>query len=336
MTPSDDDWKARFDKLTEVPFTNDLRARIRDQAVAALSEPRVDRGRRTGSRIRRWMAAAGAAAAVIVLGLGIWNLAGPASPRGLQNGHNELARTNERTTIMAGVRAYGLKRSALRVDTVWTGVPRGQHSPTVFAKLTNTGPGVISSENALGVLVFASTVTTNWLRGGQSFTFVNAPQRGVRPGQTVVWKFQPIGVPTDAQGQPSGHPVLVFYATGLVPIGQADDVWHVPPITVRDVVLQPREHWTGGQSVGLSALLVNGSKQPVLLRDLLAVIWFSKTQNGDFTQPTSVRFFDTIQPTTGTASVLGAGQSLPVYFRNIGSANADFLGMAPHIAIVHR
>ncbi|MCL6637173.1 MAG: hypothetical protein K6T26_04405 [Alicyclobacillus sp.] len=176
--------------------------------------------------------------------------------------------------------AIGLALAPLAVSSLHLASSRpGGPLDSVSARLSNRGPTALAPQEVVGLLVFLSAdragkASVEWL------TWVNGPDQTLAAGGQTDWSFQPVGAPRDAAGNLQGQPVLLFYRRGVVSSQQADTVWPLAPVQVRDVRVQSRQTWASGSSVAVTVQVHNPSSQPVSVTRLLALAEWPPDSHG--------------------------------------------------------
>ncbi|MCL6548922.1 MAG: hypothetical protein K6T30_08435 [Alicyclobacillus sp.] len=374
MADGDREWRERFREMSEVPFTDDLRRRVLFQAQERLAlqdqgeatagrspaqEPEPAQSPRHGRRAdwRSWWACAGGLAGAATLVWLVWTYSAAPPLSRLPGTHAQPAdRMRQPVTLQAtgneaapnprGISdlrvapgsAYGLQRAPVSIGDVWIGAASGlPPDSVVYATLTNVGTRTLAPQDLVGVLSFHRRGAAGTMWNGDWLAFVGGPGRPLAPGDTATWSFRPLGAPADARGRLTEQPSLVFYSRGMVPVERADVVWKIPPsIEVAHLRVAPRMSWAGGQSMEVSATLVNVSGQAVDLSRTLALIWFAPGAVADWTRPDVVRFLNRIPATPGGGLVLQPGAKRSVSFRLIGPAGVDVRRWVVRMALIER
>ncbi|OFW81130.1 MAG: hypothetical protein A2201_08000, partial [Alicyclobacillus sp. RIFOXYA1_FULL_53_8] len=210
----------------------------------------------------------------------------------------------------------------------------------VLASLTNIGTMNVTDANAFGILYFTpkGSLATTW-QASDSATFVHVldnPTTGIAPGQSIMWKFHPVGVPHGANGRLDEIPHLQFFQAGLVDLSKADFLWPRASVTTHLQSVTTQILASGnGQSVHVRLTVGNPTQKPVKLHDLWFIIWFSLNPSSNFSDPNAVRFLDYV-PAAQQGLVLQPGGQVSVELREVGAVDTKFAALTPHIAVTSR
>lgn len=356
MARIEDEWYAKFRDMTNVPFPDALRQRILAQArestadaggidgVSTKDKTLVAGRRRWGRRWQPWLAGVGG---FCILASMVWGELSWRADRAVQvpkklNAPFALTRvTGDQSGATPRNAPFGLVRAPLSIAHVTVGSEPGfTKGSFVVASVTNLGATPLRKGQVFGVLWFTKHATPASLGAATWTAFVdfalkNGQQR-LAPGSHGAWTFRPVGAPTSGGGQLTDVPHLSFYRAGLVNANTATTKWLQAQVRVQQTLVKQRKHWPGSQAIEVTTVLLNQSPKPLRLSRVLAVIWFAKTAQTDWTAPGVVRFLDTPTAVGGDMRDVGVGQTVKVSFSLIGSDKTDFLGMIPYVAIIQR
>ncbi|MCF8566079.1 hypothetical protein LLE49_15240 [Alicyclobacillus tolerans] len=336
MQDDDDKMREVFSGMTEVPFPPELKDRILELAQNQ-TQPVGKRKRQLWRAV--FTGAGGVAAAALVIAAALGGL----KFSSLKTANKPVSQGVHQTVKSAPTKPqsgqYGLQLAPIQVKQLRIGTQGSgaNQSSVVMAVVSNPTQHVVTKTDSFGLLYFTKTASGKLSDSNYRF-FVNPPKQAMQPGQAVTWSFLPLGAPMK-NGKIDETPHLVFYASHLVPVGQADAVWNSAPVAISNISVVPRQQWKGGQSFQVSFQVMNRSQKPVDLRRDWAVVWFSP--GGDaagstqFADAGNIRFFDQVTPTPPSAGVLAPGSAVTVSVRDIGSSKSNFLKMTPHVLLLN-
>jgi hypothetical protein len=205
----------------------------------------------------------------------------------------------------------------------------------VVATLTNVGTQVLEPGDVIGLLSFQTQNHPDALENSTWATFVDPPNQPMKPGETLTWSFRPIGVPEDDKHHFQGKPKLIFLKRGFVYAEKADIRWLKAPLQSLGLIVQPRQHWTSGQSFTVDVDVLNVGTSPVALNRVMAIVWFSNRTGEDWTDGSAIRFMYQLAPLYSATS-LAPGAKTTVDFRLIGPPDLDVLGTPVHVVFIWR
>lgn len=315
-------------QLSDVPFRNELKARILDEAKTSSAPERL-----VGKRRRPWgryfAVASGLVAACVVGGVAI-------SQRGMHIDNTSAA--SKTIPFHENAKQFGLQRAPVQITNIRIGTIDGDPADSdVLADVTNTSDQPLYESEMFGVLSFTPkgqpNAAENWL------TFVNGPSQVIQPGQKTVWYFHPSG---KALHNPTNdrlieQPHLQFYSSHLVATDVADTVWKRSQIKVSNPQVEPRHLANGIQSVQINVNLTNTSDHAINLNQARAVIWFASSSDQSFLSDNSIRFMYHLTPEYSDQhwpTVLQKGKSINVNFRVLSDSSSDFFSRTAHVIII--
>ncbi len=348
MERIDDEWYAAFGEMAQVPFTDSLRERIlqkaRDQSadlVEAHTNHRPKR-RTAAFSFRPWLAAVSGLCIIAAMGWGVISFK-PASSSHLQATTHPPISAATVSKSVAEVRRnvpFGLMNAPLSLSPPSISSEPGYAKGSfVETQVTNLGTSTIHEGQVFGILWFTKPKSSGELTSSDWATFVNFQlangSKSLAPGTIGKWSFRPVTAPITPSGRLVDVPHLAFFQSGLVNPSQADMVWRQSKLMVSAVRVSQGERVTNGQSVHVSAIVRNPTGKPISMRPLLAIVWFSPQPSKDWTMPQVVRFLDTPYSLSKHTYTILPGQSESVSYHVIGSQTTDFLGLVPHVALIH-
>jgi len=320
--------------MTPVPFPDHLRHRIQQLAQHQVAPSDSKRARVRWQTLGVGAVGIAAAGLMIAAVLGVGKHASvpvaptlPSSAASLESSVNQ---------------GFGLLAAPVNVSSTSPGdgpfYPPGSY---VTASLTNLGTADVTDANTFGILYFTpkGSSTNNW-QMSNSATFVHVMDSpsasGIAPGQHVMWKFHPVGVPHAPNGRLNETPHLLFFQAGLVDSSKADFLWPRASVTTHLQSVQTQVLASGkGQSVHVRISVSNPTQKLLKLHDLWFLIWFSLNPSSDFSEPNVVRFLDYV-PAEQQSLVLQPGGQVTVELHEVGAVDTKFRTLTPHISVITR
>jgi hypothetical protein len=326
---SDDlEWRRRFANISPVPLPEELKESILRQASARSVR------RKTRQLLHSLLASCAAVSAASVLVWGAWNYGDRLTGHGMSIGADQKRQTVTANPANDALSFYGLSVAPISVGFPVSNRQEGAKD-LIVATLTNMGTEVLEPGEVIGLLSFQTQNHPDALENSTWATFVDPPNRPMKPGETLTWSFRPIGVPQDDSHHFQGQPKLIFLRRGFVNADKADIRWEKAPLQPLGLTVQPRQHWTSGQSFTVDADVRNAGTAPVALNRVVAIVWFSDRTGEDWTDGNAVRFIYQLAP-LNSATSLAPGAETTVHFRLIGPPDLDVLGTPVHVVFIWR
>ncbi|MFD1673410.1 hypothetical protein [Alicyclobacillus fodiniaquatilis] len=325
----DQEMRDLMKQLTDVPFRDELRARILTEVRAAQTP--VPKGRKR----RLWGRYTAMVSSLVAAGLFCAFMVDQK-----QQHQQAPVTTAKRVPYNASSTEFGLAQAPVQIVDMHIGTHPGDpwKDGEVLAELKNTSNQPVASADMFGVLSFSPKSTPNqenWI------TIVNGPNQTIQPGQTVKWWFHPSGsvLRSGSGDQLTEVPHLSFYASHLVAPSQADTVWKRSGLAVNenDLYVQPYDLGNGQQSVQVNAKLTNTTKKTIDLHNVLAVIWFASSDKQSFVSQNSIRFMYHVTPQSADdtwPTVVKPNQTVKVNFVVLSDMSSDFFSRTPHVIII--
>ncbi|WDL98071.1 hypothetical protein [Alicyclobacillus sp. ALC3] len=334
MTEPQDEWRLRFQEMMQAEVSESLRRRILEEASQREREAMLRRQPRRTGAWKSWFAGlAGVCAAAVVAGVVWTDRSLPVAPT-----PPTAATTGQSNQLLQGT-SFGLQKSQLVATGIKVVRPaNAPGGPILEATVTNLGTTVVTPQDVVGVLGFTQhpgpgqdlLSTSNWI------DFVNGPSTPLAPSQTATWSFNPIGVNVNSQGHIIGQPKLAFFSTKLVTAAKADRILtSAPGVQLQNVHVVPRSVSSTGRSFEVRARLVNTGNKPIVLNQLLSLVWFSPQVGASWTNSSVERFFDQVLAVDPSVTHVAPGQSTEVVLPPlIGSYTPNFLQWNANVLVI--
>ncbi len=332
MTEPQDEWRLRFQEMMQAEVSESLRRRILEEASQREREAMVRRQPRQTGAWKSWFAGlAGVCAAAVVAGVVWTDRSLPVAPT------PPTAATTGQSNRLLQETVFGLQKSQLIATGIKVVRPaNAPGGPILQATVTNIGNTVVTPQDVVGVLGFTQHPGQDLLSTSNWIDFVNGPSGPLAPGQYATWSFNPIGVNVNSQGHIIGQPKLVFFSTKLVSPAKADRILtSAPGVQLQNVHVVPRSVSNTGRSFEVRARLVNTGNKPIILNQLLSLVWFSPQAGASWTAASAERFFDQVEAVDPSTTIVAPGQSTEVVLPPlIGSNTPNFLQWNANVLVI--
>lgn len=294
--------------MMEVPFSDELQKKI----LLAAAQQQSVRRRKRNFDWRGLAAGFGGVSAAALMIWAAWNY-GSSVPAALSPTMAKSLSADVSSSVLGG-NTLGLQLAPISIQSL------ENVGNEVHATLVNIGTQTFNQQDYVGVLSFQSSSDTNILRATNWITFVDPPKGALAPGETANWSFHPNTAPgEDSVGRLTETPRLVFFKQGMVIPSKADVKWGVAPLTVNEAPsvenIEPLANGKGAR-FRVAETVQNNSAHTVSLDKCLAIIWFSKNANDDWTAADTIRYIVTLAVPQHTTLV--PGQKWPIISHLVG------------------